>query len=216
MAARKPASRGRGGPAKTRKAKPKAKAAPKPKAASKPTPERPPKLVLEDPSQMAPQRVPEIRVEEPLNLVSPEELVAGLAPPELGRSAKRFIILDSNALMMQFQFSVDIESEMRRILDVPYEIVVPELVIGELRHLAQSMAGKDRGEALMAIRLAHTFRVVKTEGPADTGILRLAEKLQAIVVTNDKILRARLRAKNIPNIHLRSKAFLTVEGHIGF
>jgi rRNA-processing protein FCF1 len=148
--------------------------------------------------------------------VAPEDLLATLPPPEPGRQPKRFILLDTNALLMQFQFSVDIENELRRVLDVAYEIVVPDIVVGELRNLAAQMQGKERGEALMAITLAETFKVVKTEGPADTGILRLAEKLNGIVLTNDKILRARLRAKNIPNIHLRSKAFLTVEGHVGF
>jgi rRNA-processing protein FCF1 len=204
------------------KAKPKAAKKPAPKAkptpapAAAPTPRAPPKLVLEESAPQLEARGPPVPGPEPVQVVTPEDLVAGLAPPEPGRVAKRFILLDSNALLMQFQFSVDIENELRRIIDVPYEIVVPELVLGELRHLAQSLQGKDRGEAVMAIRLAQTFRIVKTEGAADTGILRLAEKLQAIVVTNDKILRARLRAKNIPNIHLRSKAFLTVEGHIGF
>ena len=206
MAPKKPAPK---------KAKPAKKPAPR-KALAKPTPKAPPKLVLEESApQFAPAPVPE--VEERAPVVTPEQLVAEQPPVEPGRAPKRFILLDSNALLMQFQFSVDIENELRRIIDVQYEIVVPDIVLGELRHLASSMAGKDRGEALMAIRLANTFRVVKAaEGPADTGILRLAEKLGAIVVTNDKILRARLRAKNIPNIHLRSKAFLTVEGHIGF
>lgn len=207
----KHASKGKARPSYKAKAKDPPKLRPKP-AASR----APPKLVLEE---TAPQLIPQgppLPPEVPVAAVTAEDLAASLPAPEPGRAAKRFIILDSNALMMQFQFSVDIESEMRRILDVQYEIIVPDIVLGELRNLATSMTGKDRGEVLMAIRLAHTFRIVKTEGPADTGILRVAEKLGAIVVTNDKILRARLRAKNIPNIHLRSKAFLTVEGHVGF
>lgn len=195
--------------------KPRARPKPaKPRARAEAPNRAPPKLVLEEPPPTPPP-APSFP-QETVQVVTPEELTASLPAPEPGRSPKRFIVLDTNALLMQFQFSVDIENELRRILDVAYEIVVPDIVVGELRHIAQSMTGKDRGEAMMAIRLAHTFRVVKAEGPADTGILRLAEKLNAIVVTNDKILRARLRAKNIPNIHLRSKAFLTVEGHIGF
>lgn len=198
MPAKKPA-KGKGGKGK-----------PAPKAAS---PRAPPKLVLEEPvAAPPPAPVPDL----PTPVVSPEDLIASLPPPEPGRALKRFIVLDTNALMMQFQFSVDIENELRRIIDVNYEVVVPDVVVGELRHLAATLSGKDRGEAIMAIRLAQTFRIVRAEGPADTGILRLAEKLNAIVVTNDKILRARLRAKNVPNIHLRSKAFLTIEGHIGF
>lgn len=214
MPAKKPAPKARA------KARPKGRPAPKakPRPVARPpaaAPPKPSKLVLEQPVAAPPPPPPP--PEPPVATVTPEELVAALAPAEPGRLQRRFIVLDSNALMMQFQFSVDIESEMRRLLDIDYEILVPDIVIGELRNLASSLPlGKERGEAVMAIKLATTFRVVKTEGPADTGILRLAEKLNAIVVTNDKILRARLRAKNIANIHLRSKAFLTVEGHVGF
>jgi rRNA-processing protein FCF1 len=203
-----PSRRRKGKARSARKAKP-------PRAAKKPAPKAPPKLVLEESAaQFMPEPAPPPSPN--LQVVSPDELIAKLPPPQEGRVPTRFIILDTNALMMQFQFSVDIENEMRRIIDVPYEIIVPDLVMAELRNLARSMTGKDRGEVVMAIRLAETFPVVRSEGTQDTGILRLAEKLNAIVVTNDKILRARLRAKNIPNIHLRSKAFLTVEGHIGF
>ncbi|MCA1812944.1 MAG: hypothetical protein LC624_03205 [Halobacteriales archaeon] len=205
--------RGKPAKGKPKRGPPPRKAKPQPKPRALPAP-RPPKLVLEESSaQFAPEPIPPL---PELRVITPEELAAQLPPPEEGRLQKRFILLDSNALLMQFQFSVDIENELHRIIDVPYEIVVPDIVVGELQNLARSMTGKDRGEALMAIRLAGTFQVVKSGDSADTGILRLAEKLNAIVVTNDKILRARLRAKNIPNIHLRSKAFLTVEGHVGF
>ena len=193
--------------------------APPPEAFSSKRP--PPRLVLEQPAAVPPEPKPPVpdfsSLEGALQRVTPAQLAAEQGPPEPGRTPKRFILLDTNALMMQFQFSVDVESEMRRILDIPYEILIPQLVVEELKHLvASAPTAKDRGEAMMALRLAHTFRVCDSDEPGDTGILRLAEKLGAIVVTNDKILRARLRAKNIPNIHLRSKAFLTVEGHVGF
>jgi len=131
-------------------------------------------------------------------------------------AAKRPVLLDTNALMMQFQFSVDVEAELRRVLDFSYEIVVPSTVVDELSALAEESVGKDKQEARMALQLAKSFKVLPAEGEGDASILRLAEKLNAIVVTNDKILRARLRAKNVPNIHMRSKAFLTLEGHAGF
>lgn len=133
---------------------------------------------------------------------------------ETGRSAPRVVILDSNALMMQFQFHVDIEKEVRRILNFNFEVVVPRIVVNELERLAKEGNNKEAAEARMAAELAKTFRVEESPGDGDTGILRMAEKLNAIVVTNDKVLRARLRAKDIPNIYMRSRAFLTLEGHI--
>ena len=131
-----------------------------------------------------------------------------------GRNPPSSVILDSNALMMQFQFHIDIEREVNRLLGGNYRMVVPQIVLDELQRLAKEGAQKEATEARMAAELARTFDVVESPGDGDTGILRLAERLNAVVVTNDKTLRARLRAKDIPNIYMRSRAFLTIEGHI--
>jgi hypothetical protein len=131
-----------------------------------------------------------------------------------GRSAPQKVILDSNALMMQFQFHIDIEKEVNRLLNGNYEYVVPQIVVDELSRIAKEGASKEAAEARMAVELAKTFDIVESPGAGDTGILRLAERINAIVVTNDKKLRAQLRAKDIANIYMRSRAFLTVDGHI--
>jgi rRNA-processing protein FCF1 len=134
--------------------------------------------------------------------------------PTTGKSPPNVIILDTNALMMQFQFHVDIEKEVKRILSGNYEIVIPTIVVHELERLAKQGTAKEQTEARMAVELAKTFKVVDAPGEGDTGILRLAEKMNAIVVTNDRRLRASCRAKNIPTIYMRNQAFLTIEGHI--
>ena len=133
---------------------------------------------------------------------------------EAGKSAPKTVILDSNALMMQFQFHIDIEREVRRILNINFDVVVPTTVVKELERLSREGTAKEQGEARMALELAKTFRVEESPGDGDVAILRIAEKLNAVVVTNDKRLRATLRAKDIPNIYMRSRAFLTLEGHI--
>lgn len=131
-----------------------------------------------------------------------------------GRNPPSVVLLDTNALMMQFQFHIDIEKEVNRLLNGNYHYVVPQIVVDELSRLAKEGGSKEAAEARMAAELAKTFEVVESPGDGDTGILRLAEKINAIVVTNDKKLRAQLRAKDIPNIYMRSRAFLTIEGHI--
>ena len=138
---------------------------------------------------------------------------APLAQPT-GVNPRNSVILDSNALMMQFQFHIDIEKEVNRILGGNYEVIVPSIVVGELERLAKDGTGKETAEARMAAELARTFKVVDAPGDGDVGILKLAEQVNAVVVTNDKRLRATLRAKGIPNIYMRSRAFLTIEGHI--
>lgn len=136
------------------------------------------------------------------------------AASNVGVRGAKPVILDTNALMMQFQFHIDVEKELSRLLEFKHEIIVPSIVVDELKALAEETLGKDAGEARMALQLAQTFKVVDAPGAGDTGILRLAEKLNALVVTNDKILRARLRAKDVPNIYMRKSAFLTLEGHV--
>ena len=131
-----------------------------------------------------------------------------------GRSPPSVVILDSNALMMQFQFHIDIEKEVNRLLGGNYQMVVPQIVVDELARIAKEGAQKEALEARMAVELAKTFQIVESPGDGDTGILRVAEKMNAVVVTNDKRLRAQLRAKALPNIYMRSRAFLTIEGHI--
>ncbi len=173
--------------------------APKPPAA--PAVNRPAEAAPPAPPKPAPP---------PLRMTSP----AVPAAPRVGVMAKRPVILDTNALMMQFQFHIDVEREIRRLLDFAHEVVVPSVVVGELESLAREARGKDAGEARMAVELARTFKVMDSPGDGDTAILRLAEKVNAVVVTNDKVLRARLRAKDIPNIYMRSSAFLTIEGHV--
>ena len=165
-------------------------------------PPAPPAPTPPVPAAPAPRDAPRVTMTK-----APLEQTTGRSPPSV-------VILDSNALMMQFQFHIDIEKEVNRLLGGNYQMVVPQIVVDELSRIAKEGAQKEATEARMAVELAKTFQIVESPGDGDTGILRVAEKLNAVVVTNDKRLRAQLRAKGIPNIYMRSRAFLTIEGHI--
>lgn len=133
-----------------------------------------------------------------------------------GGPEKRPVVVDTNALMMQFQYYLELESELQRVIPGPFEVIVPDTVIDELENLVDENDGKQAEEARLAIELADTFEVVEVEGSGDDAVIEFAADLDdAVVVTNDKLLRARLRAKGIPNVHMRSKAFLSVEGFPG-
>lgn len=116
------------------------------------------------------------------------------------------VILDSNALLMIFQFGINLESELSRLLG-KYEAVVPITVKNELGTL------KDR-HAKTALSFSERYRTVSAKGNADDSILELAEKEKGVVVTNDRILKKRLREKNIPVVFLRAKTHLEIEGRI--
>src|SRR3970040_2289119 len=74
------------------------------------------------------------------------------------------VILDANALLMPFQFRINLEAERRRLLG-DHEILVPSPVIEELRGLARSVP-----EARPALRLAQRFRILEAPGGADDAI----------------------------------------------
>ncbi len=115
------------------------------------------------------------------------------------------VILDSNALLMVFQFRINLESELERLLG-KYEAVVPSTVKNELKKLKNKYAKN-------ALGFSERYRTVSVKGNTDDSILELAEKEKGIVVTNDRILKKRLREKGIPVVFLRSKTHLVIEGN---
>jgi len=118
----------------------------------------------------------------------------------------RIVLLDANALMMPFQFRVNLEAELRRLLgDV--DLAVPTPVLEELRMLATH----DR-DAQAAARLAGKYRAIEGHGSADDALLELAGPLRAVVVTNDQPLLDRLKREGIPRAYLRSRSHLILEG----
>ena len=116
------------------------------------------------------------------------------------------MLLDANALMMPFQFSINLDAEMRRLLgDV--DAAVPRPVLEELHRLATG-----NRFARAAERLATRYRTIESAGSADESLLALASSLSAIVVTNDLPLLETLRKAGIPRISLRSRNHLVLEG----
>ncbi len=118
----------------------------------------------------------------------------------------RLVLLDANALLMPFQFRINLEAEIRRLLgDV--DVAVPTPVLDELRLLSE----RDR-TARPALQLASKYRAIEGHGSADDALLDLSSKLKAAVVTNDAVLLKRLESEGIPRIFLRSRNHLVVEG----
>ncbi len=122
------------------------------------------------------------------------------------------VILDANFLLIPGVHGVDISSELERILDVKYELVIPEVVIGELRHLKKDGDPSEKKAASIALDLFDDVKTVKSEKPADEEILRLASEMDSAVGTNDKNLKKQLRDRGIPVIYLRQKSHLCVDG----
>jgi rRNA-processing protein FCF1 len=113
------------------------------------------------------------------------------------------VVLDTNALLMPFETSINIDHELGRLLG-NCEIFVPGPVIGELKRIKSK-------HAKAALTLARKYIIAETRKQGDEGIIQVAKELGAYVLTNDKELRSRLRKMGIPTIYLRSGKYLQAD-----
>jgi rRNA-processing protein FCF1 len=114
------------------------------------------------------------------------------------------VILDTNALLMPFETSINLDHELGRLLG-SCEVFVPGPVIGELKRIKSK-------HAKAALTLARKYRIAETGQQGDEGIIQVAKELGAYVLTNDRELRSRLRKMGIPTIYLRSGKYLQADG----
>ncbi|MCW4000303.1 MAG: 30S processome protein Utp24 [Candidatus Bathyarchaeota archaeon] len=127
------------------------------------------------------------------------------------------IILDANALFVPLEFRMDIFEQAQALLGRNVEFVLLSPVKHELELLAGGEEPKLRRQASFALRLSERclFVAVDSRGEAvDDVILRVAKSWHALVFTNDRELRRRLRDISVPVIYLRQKSRLDIDGLI--
>jgi rRNA-processing protein FCF1 len=113
------------------------------------------------------------------------------------------VIVDTNGLMVQAQFGVDVLDELGRLgYD---ECIVPSAVTDELEALQKKLKGADRVAVAVAQALAKRCKRVVGRGNADDVIVEMAKKLDADVLTNDAELRRRLKKEGIKTVYMRSR-----------
>lgn len=122
----------------------------------------------------------------------------------------KIILLDSNAVMMLFEFSINLEDELTRLFG-KFKIIIPKTVIDELTFLSDHGKGRKKLIAKPALKLIEKYDVVDAIGFGDQAILDLAEKLNCIVLTNDKKLREKLKKLSLHSVYLRNKSKLVYE-----
>lgn len=128
-----------------------------------------------------------------------------------GDKIHKTVILDSSAILAFFEFSIDWEKELCRLLD-GYRIVVPAEVIKELELLSKQTASARKRKAAAALKLVERYQTVETLAEnADDAVIEAAKKTHGVVVTNDTELRKRLNLDSIPVIFLRGKKKLALD-----
>lgn len=134
-----------------------------------------------------------------------------MASNRLWRNPKeKTVILDSSSIMMPFEYSINLEDELTRLLGKSI-ILIPKPIVDELIFLSKNGKGRKKLLAKPALELIKNYKIVDSEGKGDDSVLFLAKKLNAIVVTNDRELRNRLKKESLQTIFLRGKKRLVLE-----
>ena len=121
------------------------------------------------------------------------------------------ILLDTNFLLIPYQFNVDIFSEIDRIMLEKYQLFVLDKTIDELKKITKDKKQKlrNRNAAKLALQLIKVKKVkilkTKEDLPVDELIVKLKEY---IIATQDIALKNRLKAKRVKIITLRAKKTL--------
>ena len=74
------------------------------------------------------------------------------------------VIADTSFLMIPGMFGVDVVSELDRLLQRRYSLVIPKPVVGELEKLAARGKPAERSAARLGIALAKRGKVVDVKG----------------------------------------------------
>ena len=128
-----------------------------------------------------------------------------MASNRIWGNPEKTVILDSNAILMLFEFSIDLESELTRLLG-KYKILIPKPIFEELNYLSTQGKGKKKIFAKASLDLIKKYNIVKIDAKnADESVNLLAKKTNGFVVTNDRVLREKLKDNSIPVIFLRGK-----------
>ncbi len=128
------------------------------------------------------------------------------------------IILDSNTFFVPIYFKIDIFREIKRLLNRNIELVLISPIKEELELLVTKNSKKNNRNAALALSFALKCKYIKLEVPkdilVDDIIVEKAKDWKAIVFTNDRMLKKRLRNISVPVIYVRQKSFLEIDGMI--
>ncbi len=121
-------------------------------------------------------------------------------------AASQAVVLDTNALLLPFTEGTRLEELLDDFLGA-HTLHVPTSVVSELKNLM-----KNRGElgraAKMALKLSERCQPEPTGRMGDDGILEVARRLRALVVTNDKKLQIECQKSGLQVIVAREKGRL--------
>jgi rRNA-processing protein FCF1 len=126
------------------------------------------------------------------------------------------IILDSNFVLAESQFRIDILHQLALLLKGNAEPIIISPVIDELQSMAlkhESNRSRAAAKALDTIRPIQVEEVHRDPNESvDDVIVRISSQKKWAVATNDRKLRKRLDALAVPTVYLRQRTHLEAKG----
>ncbi|MBN1169785.1 nucleotide-binding protein [Candidatus Micrarchaeota archaeon] len=121
----------------------------------------------------------------------------------------KIIILDTNFLLVPFQFKINIFKELEQMLEVSHKFAISSQTISELKKIGKGK-GKNGIAARLALRILETnpIEIIKNDAAVDDWIVNYSKETNAIVCTNDTNLRRRLKSHRIKIVTMKSKSSL--------
>ena len=119
----------------------------------------------------------------------------------------RKVLLDTNFLLVPYQFKLDIFTKIEEMLETPHSFVVPTGVVGELEKLSKGK-GKEGAAARFGLKLLKLkeHESIESSGNVDNWIRDYAKGKGIIVATNDRALRVKLKKNRVKVISLLSRS----------
>lgn len=111
------------------------------------------------------------------------------------------VILDTDFIITGLKYRIDILEELRKVLNINYKVYILDQTINELK-------GKPLEK--LALKFIQKIDIIKTKQDKIVDDL-LLEQEEAIVATQDKGLKEKLKKAKIPIITIRQKKYLILQ-----
>lgn len=120
--------------------------------------------------------------------------------------------MDSNALFLPFQFGINLDAELTRLLGI-YDYVVPSSVVDELRRLRE--AGEPHAREAVALLEHLGPEVVPGSSDADRDVIEVAGDRHGVLLTLDADVRRAALSAGVPVILMRGRKYLVLRRPAG-
>ena len=125
--------------------------------------------------------------------------------------ASRPVVIDTNFLLIPFQFKINMVAELDLLIERNHHYVISSRTIRELTGLSKRI-GRHGAAARLALKMVEVLKkdgklqIIQSERPVDAWLVEYALANNAIVCTNDDEVRHALRSVKKKVISMKSKS----------